>query len=81
MILTNGRGRKDVLPRQITFYLAAKYCVGTMTFNKIGKLLGCENGSSVSKAVKRIKALKEKDKTLIKKLKRLENALEKGVGH
>jgi len=77
-ILTSSRGRRDILPRQITFYLAAKYCVGIMTFNKIGKIMGCKNGSSVSKAVKRIKELSKKDQTLTNKLKQLEDGVRNG---
>jgi chromosomal replication initiation ATPase DnaA len=79
-ILKSGKGRRDVLTRQITFYLAAKYCVGILTLNKIGKLMGCKNGDVVSNAVKRVKELMEKDNTLFKKLKRLENVLDKGGG-
>ena len=74
-ILTSGKGRRDVLSRQITFYLAAKYCLGIMTLNKIGKIMGCKNGSSVTMAVKKIKELMGKDKKLIKKLKKLEEKL------
>ena len=79
-ILISGRGRSRCIheseARLITFYLAVKYCVGIMTLNKIGKIMGCKNGSSVSMAVKRIvKKLKGSETTLLKRLKRLEKGL------
>ena len=61
--------------RTIVFYLAAKYCVGMMTLNQIARLMGCQNGWSVTSASKRIEELKKKDKALIEKLERLEKAL------
>ncbi len=79
-ILRNGKGSRNVEPRQITFYLAAKYCAGLMTLNKIGRLMGCKSGSSVSMAIKRINKLIENDTNLKSKLKRLEDELNTGSG-
>jgi len=76
LILKNGRGNRNVEPRQVTFYLASKYCVGIMTLNEIGILMGCKGGNSVSMAIKRInKLIDENDLILKKRLERLENIL------
>ena len=61
--------------RTVVFYLAAKYCVGTMTLNQIARLMGCKSGWNVTAAAKRIDEQKKKDKVLIEKLERLEKAI------
>jgi len=77
LILKNGRGNRNVEPRQVTFYLATKFCIGIMTFNKLAELMGCKSGTAVSKAVKRIEKLKKSSKALLKTLKKLELKLNK----
>ena len=46
-----------------------------MTLNKIGLLLGCKGGSSVTMAIKRVNKLIENDTKLKNRLKRLEDKL------
>ena len=75
-ILKNGKGNRNIEPRQVAFYLASKYCVGIMTLNEIGILMGCKGGNSVSMATKRINKLIDKNDLILKKrLERLENIL------
>lgn len=75
IILKNGKGSINHEARQVTFYLASKYCSGLITYNKIGKLMGCKSGSSVTMAIKRINKLIRKDIKLKDKLSRLENKI------
>jgi len=78
-ILTSGKMKRNCEARQITFYLASKYCVGNITLNKIGEIMRCKNGDAVSKAVKRFKYLMGKDNILFKKVKQFEENLNIGI--
>ncbi len=77
-ILRKCRDQCVIEIRLIVFYLASKYCVETMTLNQIAVIMGCKNGWSVTLAVNRIEKLKKIDKSLIKKLERLESELAGG---
>jgi len=78
-ILTTGKLKRNCEARQVTFYLASKYCVGNMTLNKIGKIMRCKNGDAVSKAIKRFEYLMGKDYILFKKIKQFEENLNIGI--
>ncbi len=73
-LATSRRGTEN-LPRDVAIYLVRRYCRETLA--DVGKHFAIRNYSTVSSAVERIKARKEKDRSLQQHLKEIGEKLAK----